>query len=70
MNKMELPAISKQELLNAIRGGVHDAVRRMITNATDIPCAVFYDTLKEGVAMGIEELGAETLARLVEKRAS
>jgi hypothetical protein len=69
MDKVKLPTITKEELLFA-RGGVNDAVWRMITNATQMPCLDFYDTVKEGVAKGIEELGAETLARLVKKHAS
>ena len=52
----KLPTVSKQELLNAIRDGVADAVWRMITNATDMPCADFYDFVKDGVAEGIERL--------------
>lgn len=58
MNGMKLPMISKEELLDAIREGVHDAVWRMITNATSMPCHDFYDMVKEGVAMGIKEAGA------------
>ena len=52
----KLPTVSKQELLNAIRDGVADAMWRMITNATDVPCADFYDFVKDGVAQGIERL--------------
>ena len=40
------------ELLDAIRAGVHDAVWAMITNATMAPCADFYDAVQEGVAEG------------------
>jgi hypothetical protein len=49
---IKLPTVSKQELLNAIRDGVADAMWRMITNATDMPCADFYDFVKDGVAEG------------------
>ena len=48
--------MSKQELLNAIRDGVADAMWRMITNATDMPCADFYDSVKDGIAEGIQRL--------------
>ena len=34
---MKVPEVTKQELLDAIRGGVHDAVWQMITNATSMP---------------------------------
>jgi hypothetical protein len=50
----KLPRVSKEELLGAIRDGVHDAIWHMITNATDMPCHDFYDTVKDGVAEGIE----------------
>jgi hypothetical protein len=53
---IKLPTVSKQELLNAIRDGVADAMWRMITNATDAPCADFYDFVKDGVAEGIARL--------------
>jgi hypothetical protein len=33
---------------------VHDAIWHMITNANDMPCHDFYDTVKDGVAEGIE----------------
>jgi hypothetical protein len=53
---MKLPTISKQELLGAIRDGVAEAMWRMITNATDAPCADFYNFVKDGVAEGIKRL--------------
>jgi hypothetical protein len=51
----DIPMVSKEELLGAIREGVRDALWRMITNATDMPCHDFYDTVKEGAAAGIKE---------------
>jgi hypothetical protein len=53
----ELPTVSKQELLAAIRAGVHDAMWKMITNATQAPCADFYDAVKDGVAAGTAKAG-------------
>jgi hypothetical protein len=53
-DEVELPAISKEELLGAIREGVHDAMWRMITNATQMPCADFFASVEDGVAAGIE----------------
>ena len=51
----ELPAdVSAAAFLQSVRLGVDDAVWRMITNATDMPTADFYDFLKQGVAEGIE----------------
>jgi hypothetical protein len=38
---MKLPTITKDELLEAIRQGVHDAMWEMITNATQMPCHDF-----------------------------
>jgi hypothetical protein len=60
MNATKLPTISKEELLDAIREGVHDAMWRMITGATSMPCHDFYATVKEGVAMGMKEASART----------
>jgi hypothetical protein len=50
---MQLPAISKDELLDAIRAGVRDAVWEMITNATSAPCEDFFDTVKSGIETGV-----------------
>ncbi len=49
-----LPKISKQELLEAISEGVYHAIWQMITNDTSAPCADFFETVKQGVAQGIE----------------
>jgi hypothetical protein len=52
---MKLPDVSKQELLDAIRDGVSDAMWRMITNATSAPCADFYETVRDGVETAISK---------------
>jgi hypothetical protein len=52
MTTIKLPAVSKRELLDAIRAGVADAMWRMMTDATDAPCADFYDMIKKGVEKG------------------
>lgn len=39
-------------LHDAIRRGVADAVWRVATNATDAPCADFYDSIKDGASYG------------------
>ena len=39
--------LDKQEIYNAITEGVDRAMWRMITNATDMPCHDFYDTIKD-----------------------
>jgi hypothetical protein len=50
---LRLPTVTKQELLDAIRDGVYDAVWQMIRNATDAPCADFFEMVKQGVTEGI-----------------
>jgi hypothetical protein len=50
---MRLPTVSKQELLDAIRKGVTDAMWAMITNATSAPCADFFEMVKKGVEEGV-----------------
>jgi hypothetical protein len=52
---MKLPDVSKQELLDAIRDGVSDAMWQMITNATSEPCADFYETVRDGVETAISK---------------
>src|SRR4051812_24928940 len=49
----KLPEVTKQELLDAIRAGVRDALWEMITNATSTPCGDFYDTVRDGVETAI-----------------
>jgi hypothetical protein len=41
--------IPHELLYEAIRQGMADAIWRVATNATQMPCADFYDTIKEGV---------------------
>lgn len=48
--------IPDELLYDAIRKGVADAIWRMATNATDMPCADFYDMIKEGVREGMARL--------------
>ena len=50
----ELPVVTKQELLDAVRNGVSDAMWQTITNATSMPCHDFFDTVKQGFAEGME----------------
>ena len=54
--KMKLikQADDERKFYEAVRQGVHDAVWRMITNATDMPCTDFFDAIQEGVATGIK----------------
>lgn len=45
--------IPDELLYDAIRKGVADAIFRVATNATDAPCADFYECIKEGVREGV-----------------
>ena len=45
--------VTKQELLDAIRGGIRDAMWDMIRSVTDTPGRDFYDTVREGVEKAI-----------------
>jgi len=40
-------------LFDAVRQGVRDAMWQMITNATQAPCADFYEAIQDGTAEGI-----------------
>jgi hypothetical protein len=46
---MEVKKITKEELQEAISEGVERAFWRMITNATAMPTADFFDSVEQGV---------------------
>lgn len=54
------------EVLEAITEGVDRAVWRMITNATDMPCADFYHHVQKGVEKALEGLDIDSLTNLKE----
>jgi hypothetical protein len=54
MSRIPIPRISKAELLDAISRGVADAIWRVATNATQAPCADFFASIEDGVAIGVE----------------
>jgi hypothetical protein len=50
---------ANRALMEAIRGGVHDAIWHVATNATGMPSADFYDSVKDGVKEAMERLKPE-----------
>ena len=56
---MDYPELEAEKIYEAIREGTHDAVWRMIRNATDMPCADFFDMIKEGTRDAILEMKLE-----------
>lgn len=54
-----LPDMDGVRLDRAISDGVHSAMWRMITNATQMPCADFYEAVTNGIAKGIEEAASK-----------
>ena len=48
--------IPHEIVYEAIKVGVRQAIWDMITNATQMPCGDFYDTVKDGVREAIENL--------------
>jgi hypothetical protein len=44
---------------DAIRKGVAEAIWRVATNATDMPCTDFYEAIKDGAAEGISKVSGE-----------
>lgn len=50
-----LPDMDGVRLYRAISDGIENAMWRMITNATQMPCADFYEAVTNGIAKGIEE---------------
>lgn len=50
------PDLDPEKIYEAIKDGTCLAIWRMITNATDMPCADFFDTVKDGVKEAMMEL--------------
>ena len=50
-------ALDPDEVYSAIREGVRDAMWMMINNATNSPCADFYQSIQDGVKQAMLELG-------------
>jgi len=50
-----LPDMGDGRLQRAITNGIENAMWRMMTNATQMPCADFYEAVTNGIAKGIEE---------------
>lgn len=50
--------LGPDQIYQAIREGVADAMWRLMTNATDMPCNDFYDHVKAGVKDAVLEMGA------------
>jgi hypothetical protein len=62
--RVNLNSLDADEVYQAIRDGVHDAMWQMITNATHMPCHDFYDTLKDAVEKATYEALTENLKTL------
>ncbi len=50
------PPLDPDKIYHAIGQGVHDAIWDMITNATQMPCADFYDTIKEAAREAFSQM--------------
>jgi hypothetical protein len=46
--------IDEDRFYEAIREGVADAMWKLMTSATDMPCSDFYDSIQVGVKQGIQ----------------
>ncbi len=51
-----LGKLDPQEIYDAIEHGVHRAIWQMIISGTDMPCADFYDTIKEAATKAFSDL--------------
>jgi hypothetical protein len=49
------PELNPEKIYEAIRQGTYDAIWQMINNATDAPCADFFDSIKEGARLAVSE---------------
>lgn len=57
--KVSMPRMQKDEVLEAISMGVKMAVWDIATNSTGMPCADFYDAIRQGVSESIGGLTDE-----------
>jgi len=46
--------IRTEQFFEAIKEGVGESIWKIATNATHMPCADFYDSIKEGVEKAME----------------
>jgi len=44
-----------RDFYKAVSQGVSDAIWRVATNATDMPCADFYDFIKQGIVEALKD---------------
>lgn len=50
--------LTAKDVFEAIRDGTSAGIWRIATNATHMPCADFYDSIKEGVTQAMKERDA------------
>lgn len=50
---MNIGDLEEHQIMQAIRDGVADAIWRIATNATDMPCADFYAAIAKGAEEGV-----------------
>ena len=53
--KEEIPYLEAHRIYNAISLGVQRAMWQLMSNATMMPCADFYDSVKAGVKEAMEK---------------
>lgn len=53
----EVRDLDAEKIYGAIRDGVSDAIWKIATNATSMPCADFYEHIKAGVREAVEKVG-------------
>jgi hypothetical protein len=59
LRKIQADRLDPERIYKAIQDGVHDAMWQMITNNTDMPCADFFETIKQGTKEGVENIVAK-----------
>ena len=52
--------LTKEELMLAISRGVSDAIWRIATNATDMPCTDFYEAIRYGTSEAVSKMSRPT----------
>lgn len=52
--------LSTEQMMDAISNGVRQAIWDVMTNNTDMPCADFYDAIKNGVTAAHENIAMDS----------
>ena len=53
--------LSREDMMLAVQRGVADGIFRIATNASDMPCADFFEAIKQGAEAGMAQAADRAL---------